>query len=228
MTKKKIIGLLLVITALAAGLVPVYASTNQLTVAEKPVIKSKEKVQLKPVNSITAANPIVVEDISDLDETSIDDTIDKALEAEEIPEEDVNRAPPLWYLNAYGVTIAEDPVTDAAETRNRIRLQILAEKVRHTEYGALYKIHWGRVTHKGEKYDVEGYALLDSDGIFYMKLDGEVAFKSIGRIHPYWFGVRVSMKGYIVEDDITYSHKMRGWAIPLNLKHLARLRNIQQ
>lgn len=80
----------------------------------------------------------------------------------------------------------------------------------------------------GEKHNVIGYALLDSDGVFYMKLDGDLAFKSIGRIHGYWFGVRVSMKGYIVDDDVTYSHKMRGWAIPLNLRHLTRLRNTQK
>jgi len=222
------IGLLLVITALTAGLVPVFASTNQLTDTEKPYIRSTDKPQPKPANTLTAVKPITAQDLSDLDESTVDDTLSKALEAEEIPEEDVNRAPPLWYLNAYGVTIFEDPVTDAAETRYRVRLQLLAEKIRYTEFGALYKIHWGRVTYNGEKYVVEGYALLDSDGVFYMKLDGDIGFKSIGRIIPFWFGVRVSMKGYIVKDDITISHKMRGWAIPLNLRHLARLRNIQQ
>ena len=132
---------------------------------------------------------------------------------------------PLWYLQAYGYTITTDPVTDAAETRFRIKLQMIAEKVKATHFGVLYKIHWGRVTHDGEQFTVDGWALLDSDGIFYMKLDGDVAFKAIGQIHGAWFGVRVSMKGYFVDDGITYSHQMRGWAIPLSLRLMVRLRN---
>jgi hypothetical protein len=116
-------------------------------------------------------------------------------------------------------------VTDAVQTRSRIRLQLVADKYKNTEFGVLYKIHWGRVTHKGEQNEVDGYALLDSEGVFYMKLDGEVAFKSIGRIYPSWFGIRVSMKGYVVDDEITYSHRMRGWAIPLTVNLITRLRN---
>ena len=228
MTKNKTLGILVIITALTASLVPVFASTNSLTVAEKQTVTSTNQIQIKPMNTLAPVEPSPVVDLSDLDESTVEETIDKALEAEEIPEEDTRLTPPLWYLNAYGYTIVEDPVTDAAETRNRVRLQLLAEKIKNTEFGALYKIHWGRVTHMGEKHTVEGYALLDSDGVFYMKLDGDLAFKSIGTIHPFWFGVRVTMKGYIVDDGVTYSHMMRGWATPLNLRHLARLRNIQQ
>ena len=225
-TKNKTWGILLVIMALTTSLIPVYASTNTLTATEKTIVTSTKRVQVKPTNTFTVETPFV-NDLSDLDESTIDDTIGKAIEAEEITSEDTNLNPPLWYLNAYGYTIIEDPITDAAQTRNRVRLEVLAEKVKYTEFGALYKIHWGRVTHMGEKHNVIGYALLDSDGVFYMKLDGDLAFKSIGRIHAFWFGVRVSMKGYIVDDDVTYSHKMRGWAKPLNLRHLARLRNSQ-
>ena len=228
MTKYKMIGLLLIITALTAGLVPVFATTNQLTANEKSLIRGVDIPQPQPAKSLTAISPYIASDLSDLDESTIDDIIDKVLNAEEIPEEDAKRTSPLWYLNAYGVTIVEDPVTDTAQTRNRVRLQLLAEKIRYTEYGALYKIHWARVNYNSENYEVEGYALLDGDGIFFMRLWGDIDFKSIGRIHPFWYGIRVSMKGYIVEDEITYSHKMRGWAIPLNPRHLARLRNIQQ
>ena len=81
------------------------------------------------------------------------------------------------------------------------------------------------MTHDGEKYIVEGYALLDSEGIFYLSLEGETAFKAIGQIHGSWFGVWVSMKGYLVDDDVTYSHQMRGWAIPLGQNLIRRLRN---
>ena len=226
MTKNKTLGIVLIITALTAGLIPVNASTNSLTAVEKQRITKTNQIQIKP-NTLAIVQTSPVVDLSNLDESTIEKNIEKALEAEEIPEEETRLTPPLWYLNAYGYTIVDDPVTDAAETRNRVRLQLLAEKIKNTEFGALYKIHWGRVTHMGEKHTVEGYALLNSDGVFYMKLDGDLAFKSIGAIHPSWFGVRVTMKGYIV-DDVTYSHEMRGWAIPLDLRHLTRLRNIQQ
>ncbi len=109
-----------------------------------------------------------------------------------------------------------------------MRLQLIAEKVKNTPFGVLYKVHWGRVTHMGEKNTVVGFALLDGDGVFYMKLDGDVAFKSIGRVHPFWFGVRVSMKGCLVDDEVVYSHRMRGWAIPLDFRFMTRLRNNQK
>jgi hypothetical protein len=205
---------LLMITALTAGLIPAYATTTQLTPKRVP-----KNTQLKPAltNIVREVKPVVSNDLSDLDESIIDKKIIEAENAEPIEEDGMPT--PLWYLNAYGVS------TDAAQSRFRVRLQLIAEKVKNTEFGVLYKIHWGRIIHKGERSEVDGYALLDSDGVFYMKLDGEVAFKSIGRIHPAWFGVRVSMKGYLVDDEITYSHQMRGWAIPLTNNLIARLRN---
>ncbi len=60
----------------------------------------------------------------------------------------------------------------------------------------------------GEKVEVEGYAILDTDGVFYMKLTGEgLSFKSIGRIAPTGVGVRVAMKGYMSQEDAEYSFK---------------------
>jgi hypothetical protein len=228
MTKNKMIGLLLVITALTAGILPVFASTNQLTAAKKPMITNAVRPEVKPANGVSAEKPTFAEELPDLDKQAIDEIIDQAIAADEVPEDDASIAPPLWYLNSFGVTMADDPMTDAASSYNRIRLQLLAEKIKHTEFGAVYEILWARVTHDGEKHSVVGYALLDGNGIFYMKLDGDVAFCSIGRVHPFWFGVRVSMKGFIVDDGITYSHRMRGWGIPLNLRHLWRIRNSQQ
>ena len=218
-TKNKMMVTLLIISALTAGLIPVYAAPSRLTAKRIPNI-----ADLKPAstNTIREVKPAISVDLSDLDESTVDERISEAEKAE--PVEEVTGSV-LWYLNTYGYTTADSPVTDAAQSRFRIRLQLVAEKVKMTRFGALYKVHWGRVTHNGEQYEVDGYALLDSDGIFYMKLDGEVAFKSIGRIHSSWFGVRVSMKGYLVDDDITYSHNMRGWAIPLTMNLITRLRN---
>jgi hypothetical protein len=63
---------------------------------------------------------------------------------------------------------------------------------------------------------VKGYAILDSDGVFYLKLEGDgMVFKSIGKMAPAGIGVRVVMKGYMTHDGSDYSFQMHGRAIPL-------------
>ena len=63
--------------------------------------------------------------------------------------------------------------------------------------------------------EIEGFAVLDSDEVFYMALEGEeLSFKAIGKIAPARMGVRVAMKGYMTHDGVEYSHTMRGRAIP--------------
>lgn len=225
--KKKMMVVLLIIAALTAGIIPTYAVPTQLT--DKRALKAVElkpapATELKPAltNTIREARPANIVDLADFDESTIDTRISEAEKAESI--EEVTGSV-LWYLNANGYTTVESPVTDASQSRFRIRLQLVTEKIKVTEFGVLYEVHWGRVTHNGEQFEVTGYALLDGDGVFYMKLDGEVAFKSIGHISPAWFGVRVSMKGYLVDDEFTYSHQMRGWAIPLTQNLFTRLRN---
>jgi hypothetical protein len=222
-TKNKMMVALLVISAITAGLMPVNAATNQLSATRLNVDKPARVSDVKPIpsNSLFFARPVETVDLSTLDESTIDERISEAEQAAPVEED---TAAPLWYLNAYGYTTITSPTVDAAQNRFRIRLQMVAEKVKVTEFGVLYEVHWGRVTHNGEQFTVSGYALLDSDGIFYMKLEGETAFKAIGQIHGAWFGVRVSMKGYLVDDEITYSHQMRGWAIPLTNNLILRLR----
>ena len=217
-TMKKMLIILMIITALTASIIPAFATTSQLTTRKISIAE----VAPSYANTIREEKPAPSSDLSDLDESTVDDTIDKAVESE--PVEELTGSV-LWYLNTYGYTTPENPVTDAAQSRFRISLQLIAEKVKMTKFGALYEIHWGRVTHKEAQYEVRGYALLDSDGVFYMKLGGDVTFKAIGRIHPAWFGVRVSMKGYLVDEDATYSHYMKGWAIPLNLNLITRFQN---
>ena len=202
---------------------PVNAATNQLSATRLNVDKPARVSDVKqiPSNSLFFSRPVETVDLSTLDESTIDERISEAEQAAPVEED---TAAPLWYLNAYGYTTITSPTVDAAQNRFRIRLQMVAEKVKVTEFGVLYEVHWGRVTHNGEQFTVSGYALLDSDGVFYMKLDGETAFKAIGQIHGAWFGVRVSMKGYLVDDEVTYSHQMRGWAIPLTNNLMTRLR----
>lgn len=225
-TKNKMIISLLLIITITASLVPVYAAPINLA-AEKRSIERVKPAKItdrnaKPFPTLARTQQLEAYDISSLDESTIDERIDEAEKAISI---DDDSGAPLWYLYAYGYSTISDPVVDAAETRFRIKLQMVATKIKNTEFGALYKVHWGRVTHDGEPYTVSGYALLDSDGVFYMKLDGETAFKAIGQIHAAQFGVRVSMKGYLVDDEITYTHVMRGRAIPLTNNLFSRLRN---
>jgi hypothetical protein len=218
-TKNKMITSLLIISALFATLVPVFAAPTQLAAGDTYSIQAVEAkpVQVKSLTAIQAPS-----DISEYDASKVDNRIQEAENAAPI-EEDVES--PLWYLNALGYITNDEPDTDSVETRGRIKLQMIAEKVKVTSLGALYKVHWGRVTHDSEQYSVTGWALLDSDGVFYLKLDGEAGFKAIGQIHGAWFGVRVSMKGYLVEDEISTSHVMHGWAIPLSQRLIYRLRN---
>jgi hypothetical protein len=153
-------------------------------------------------------------DLNDLDETTIATRLAEVEAAGEIEGEETIVGG-LWILNARGVTVAISPVTDAAETNTRIGLQLVAEKIKATEYGVLYEVHWGRILHDGENVEIEGLAVLDSDGVFYMALEGEdLSFKAIGRIAPAKMGVRVAMKGYMTHDGVEYSHTMRGRAIP--------------
>jgi hypothetical protein len=223
-TKNKIMLALLIISAITTSLVPVYAETNQL--AAKLAIRDRLQLAtdktriIKP--TLQASSFTEINELPDIDQAEIGKRIEEAEQATET--EDITRSV-LWYLNANGYTNTERPVSSAADSTIRIRLQLIAEKVKMTEFGALYKVYWGRVNHNGEQYFVEGYALLDSNGIFYMKLNGDVAFCCIGRVYRSWFGVRVSMKGYLVKEGTTYSHRMRGWAIPLTQNLLVRLRN---
>lgn len=211
---------LLVISVITAGLIPVYAATSVTDARQaRPLAVSDSPV---PYKNLKEAIQVQAADLSTLDESTIDEQISKAREAETV-EEDTGS--PIWYLNANGYTTITEPVTDAAQTRFRVKLQMIAEKVKVTEFGVLYRVHWGRVTHHGDQYTVDGYALLDGNGVFYLALEGETSFKAVGRINGAWFGVRVSMKGYIVDDGVTYSHMMRGWAIPLTQNLILRLRN---
>lgn len=214
--KKKMMMALLIISVLTASIVQALADSNQLSAQQ---FTNTAELSVRAVKNV---KPTISVDPPEFDEKTIDDRISEAEIAEPIEEV---KGSVLWYLNTYGYTTSDSPVTDAAQSRLRIRLQLIAEKIKLTKFGALYDIHWGRVTHNGEQYEVNGFALLDSDGIFYMKLKGDASFKSIGRIHQAWFGVRVIMKGYLIEDDITYNHYMRGWAIPLNFNLINRLRN---
>jgi hypothetical protein len=228
-TKKTMIATLMIVMVLATGITPIIAqsdnapNSNARTGRETASNAGKsrpmwvQRMQQYKENLRqrvqTGTTPEEI-DLDDLDEATIATRLAEVEAADEIEGEETIVGG-LWILNARGVTVAISPVTDAAETNIRIGLQLVAEKIKATEYGVLYEVHWGRVLHDGENVEIEGLAVLDSDGIFYMALQGEaLSFKAIGRIAPAKMGVRVAMKGYMTHDGVEYSHTMRGRAVP--------------
>ena len=232
-TKKMMVAALLTLAVLSVGITPIFAAPEQMS---RGVTSAQQGRQ----NSFTAVNSQGLSvreqirqrlqamyaqvNITELDEADIDRKFAEVEEAE--PTEDTEGSV-VWYLNARGMSMPLDPVTDAANPAEPLGLQLIAEKVKVTDFGVLYKVLWGRVHHSGEKVEIEGYAILDSDGVFYMKLNGEdLSFKSIGKIAPAGIGVRVAMKGYMTHDGSDYSFKMHGRAIPLRGNIIkARIRN---
>ncbi len=219
-TKKTMVATLMIVMVLAVGITPIFAQSDN-AVDSNSGFRSKKALRAGKMQQNRAkiqerfqlVKPEEI-DISGLDENDAAPRIADALEAEEIVDEE-NAVGGLWILNARGSTVTLTPVTDAELTADRIGLQLVAEKIKNTEFGALYEVHWGRIIHDEEKTEIKGYALLDSDGVFYMTLDGEdMEYKAIGKIAPAVRGVRVSMKGYMTHDGVEYSHTMEGRAIP--------------
>ena len=220
-TKKTMVATLMIVMVLAVGIVPIFAQSDSvpdISPEAGPQGKGNRQGQLQRFiqnirERIQIANPEEI-DISGLNEADVDPRIADALGADAVEDEE-NAVGGLWILNAHGSTVTITPVTDAELTEDRIGLQLVAEKIKNTEFGALYEVHWGRVLHDDEKVEIDGYALLDSDGVFYMTLEGEdLEYKAIGKIAPAVRGVRVAMKGFMTHDDVEYSHTMRGRAVP--------------
>jgi len=224
-TKKMMVAALLVLAVLSVGITPIFAAPD--TAMSRGVKGSQKGTQNKNMFTTMSAQGQTVReqvqqrlqamnkpiDISDLDEAAIDGMFADVEAADAI--EDIEGSV-IWYLNARGMSTPQNPVTEEENPAEPLGVQLLAEKVKVTEFGILYKVIWGRVNHMGEKVEVEGYAILDTDGVFYMKLTGEgLSFKSIGRVAPAGVGVRVAMKGYMSQEDAEYSFSMHGRAVPL-------------
>jgi hypothetical protein len=223
-TKKMMVSALLIMAALSVGITPIFAAQDtsrgvavSAQKAQRGTLVQKMQVKGNAIRSKVQAELQAMQepiDIADLDESTIDDVIAEVEDAEEIVDEE--EVTVVWYLNVRGQATTLSPVTDAAQVYDPLGVQLIAEKVKTTEFGKLYKVLWGRINHDGEKVEIEGYAVLDTDGVFYMKLEGEdMSFKSIGRISPAGVGVKVAMKGFMTHSDVDYSFQMHGRAIPL-------------
>ena len=236
-TKKMMIAALLTLAVLSVGITPIFAAPN--TAMSRGDVSVQKRSQ-NAFTSVKAQGQVIREqirqrlqamntpvNITDLDEADVDDKFAEVEAAEAIED---GTGSVVWYLNARGMSVPLDPVAEEENPAEPIGLQLIAEKVKATEFGVMYKVLWGRVHHNGEKVDITGYAILDSDGVFYMKLNGEdLSFKTIGRIAPAGIGVKVAMKGWMSHDGEGYSFKMHGRAIPLRGNIIkARIRNYLQ
>ena len=227
-TKKTMIATLMIVMVLATGITPIFAQSDNAPDKNSPAGRDTASIEGgdKPMRVqrmqeykenlrqrfLAGTTPEEI-DLDELDEATIATRLAEVEAADEIEGEETIVGG-LWILNARGVTVTISPVTDAAQENARIGLQLVAEKIKATEYGVLYEVHWGRILHDGENVEIEGLAVLDSDGVFYMALEGEaLSFKAIGRIAPARMGVRVAMKGYMTHDGVEYSHTMRGRAV---------------
>jgi hypothetical protein len=219
-TKTLIVMALIVTTFLTA--MPVMAAAEDNTTSKpdafinraQPMQRIQQSLKAKIQNRLRLMEPepIVIDDLS---EDEIDDRISAAENAPAVEDEDT--ASPLWIVRAYG---SSWPLGDADVEESNLATPIgtvfAATKVKTTEYGTVYDVVWGIVGHNGERVGVKGVAVLGSDGVFVMKLQGDdLSLSAIGRIGRAWLGVKLAMKGYMSHDGETYGFHMKGTAHPI-------------
>lgn len=180
------------------------------------VQRIQQSLKAKIQNRLQLAEPEPM-DLDDLSEDEIDDRISAAEDAPAV--EDGDTATPLWIARAHG---SSWPLGDADVEESNLATPIgtvfAATKVKTTEYGTVYDIVWGIVGHNGERVGVKGVAVLGSDGVFVMKLQGDdLSLGAIGRIGRARLGVRLAMKGYMSHDGEIYGFHMKGNAHPIGL-----------
>jgi len=175
-------------------------------------IQQSLKAKIQSRLQLTEPEPI---DLDDLSEDEIDDRLSAAENAPAV--EDDGTASPLWIARAHG---SSWPLGDADVEESNLATPVgtvfAATKVKTTEYGTVYDIVWGIVGHNGERVGVKGVAVLGSEGVFVMKLQGDdLSLWAIGRIGRARLGVRLAMKGYMSHDGEMYGFHMKGMAHPI-------------
>lgn len=223
-TRTKILLMMALITASFLTAMPATAAAEDDTTPQpeafinraQRVQRIQQSLKAKIQNRLQLAEPEPM-DLDDLSEDEIDDRISAAENAPAV--EDGDTANPLWIARAHG---SSWPLDDADVEESNLATPIgtvfAATKVKTTEYGTVYDIVWGIVGHNGERVGVKGVAVLGSDGVFVMKLQGDdLSLWAIGRIGRARLGVRLAMKGYMSHDGEMYGFHMKGSAHPIGL-----------
>lgn len=221
-TRTKTLMVMALIVASFLTVMPVTAAAEDNTTPKPEAFvnraqrmqRNKQSLKARIQNRLQLAKPESI-DIDDLSEDEIEDRISAAENAPTIEDDDT--ANPLWIARAHG---ASWPLGDADVEESNLAIPVgtmfAATKVKTTEYGTVYDIVWGIVGHNGERVGVKGVAVLGSDGVFVMKLQGDdLSFYAIGRIGRARFGVRLAMKGYMSHDGEMYGFHMKGAAHPI-------------
>ncbi len=152
-TKKMMVAALLVLAVLSVGITPIFAAPD--TAMSRGVKSSQKGAQNKNMFTTMSAQGQTIRekvqqrlqamnkpiDISDLDEAAIDGKFADVEAADAI--EDIEGSV-IWYLNARGMSIPQNPVTEEENPEEPLGVQLLAEKVKVTEFGILYKVTLGQ------------------------------------------------------------------------------------
>jgi len=219
-TKTLLIAAMVMAAALAVGLTPIYAQPEADASQSEPFFNRVQQLErlkeairnrLQTQQSIGEAEPPAELDVDDLDEAEAESMIGSVEDAAATDE-----APgPIWLVHVRGFSWAAADTADTEE-RNPMGMNLAVRKVKTTEIGVLYEVVRGVVGHDGERVKVEGKVVLLGDGVFAMKLHGEdLELKAVGRIAPARVGIRVAMKGKLVDDGEDYRFKAAGRAIPI-------------
>ncbi|MBN2336034.1 hypothetical protein JXL21_10790 [Candidatus Bathyarchaeota archaeon] len=224
-SKTLMVMALIVASVLASSMVTIMAAAEESSDIQTPeafstrverVESAKQSLRTTIQEKLQAIRPEAL-DVDDLSEDEIEDRLDKALNAPETDDGD-NGANPLWIARATGSAWPlRNADTSDTDLTKAIGTMFAATKIKTTEYGVVYDIVWGIVGHGGERVGVKGIAILGSDGVFVMKLQGDdLSLAAIGKVGRAGFGVRLAMKGYMSHDGDSYGFRMSGRAYPLS------------
>lgn len=223
-SKTLLVMALIVASALAVTMTPIMAAAEETPNVPTPeafvnraqsMEQNKQSLRARIQSRLQAAKPEAL-DIDDLSDDEIEDRLYAAVNAPETDDED-SGANPLWIARAVGSAWPlGDADVDASSVATPVGTMFAATKIKTTEHGTVYDIVWGIVGHDGERVGVKGVAVLCSDGVFVIKMEGDdLALYGIGRIGKAWYGVKLAMKGYMKHDGEMYGFRMRGGAHPV-------------
>jgi len=219
-TKRILVAAVVAAAVLAATMVPVYAAPEGGSQNQEPFFDKaqrlervrealKSRLQLKQNSGVALAQEPI--DVDDLDEGDAEGMIEDVEDAELVDE----TPGPIWLVHAKGRAWPVADTEESAEADPMI-MRLALSKVRATNRGTVYEVLKGFVVHNGTRVAVEGKAVLRSDGVFALRLQGEdLEIKAVGRIVRARMGVRLAMRGRMVDQGEEYGFKLTGKAIPI-------------
>jgi hypothetical protein len=219
-TKRILVAAVVAAAVLAATMAPVYAAPEGRSQNQEPLFDRaqrleqlrealRSRLQLKQSNGETwTQEPI---NVDDLDEGDAEDLIED-IEGAELVDETPG---PIWMVHIRGRAWAAADTVESAQA-DPMAMNLALSKVKATEAGTVYEVLRGFVVHNGTRMTVEGKAVLRGDGVFALRLTGEdLELKAVGRVARARVGVRVAMRGRMVDQGEEYGFRLAGRAVPI-------------